>query len=204
MNLHFLGIYTIGYGIECKCHIHDVWNSCPQITVPYCSLNCTCTTNTATSRLGDMYNTWEVTSIGSCTTFAWRKKKHWKRVCFSGVGKTRVTQKGCQNHENLEKKVIYRFDQSSKVCVFYLERVSISLWSEFCMIIHVQWKLGITRSLGPRYYVCYIRYFVISVVNKQYKTKEINLLGPEKLVYYIRYFVISDLYISSFHCMWKG
>ena len=36
----------------------------------------------------------------------------------------------------------------------------------------------------------YIRYFVISVVNKQYKTKEINSLGPEKLVDYIRYFVI--------------
>ena len=38
----------------------------------------------------------------------------------------------------------------------------------------VQWKLGITRSLGPKNVVCYIRYFVISVVNKQYKTKEIN------------------------------
>ena len=49
--------------------------------------------------------------------------------------------------------------------------------------------------------VCYIRYFVISVVNKQYKTKEINSLGPKKLVCYIRYFVISDLCISSFHCI---
>ena len=38
------------------------------------------------------------------------------------------------------------------------------------------------RSLGPRFFVGYIRYFVISVVNKQYKRKEINSLGPEKLV----------------------
>ena len=56
------------------------------------------------------------------------------------------------------------------------------------------------ETLGPRNVVCYIRYFVISVVNKQYKTKEINSLGPEKLVCYIGYFVISDLFISSFHC----
>ena len=44
----------------------------------------------------------------------------------------------------------------------------------------IQWKLGITRSLGPGHVVCYIRYFVISVGNKQYKTKEINSSGPEK------------------------
>ena len=31
----------------------------------------------------------------------------------------------------------------------------------------------ITRSLGPGNFVCYIRYLVISVVNKQYKTKEL-------------------------------
>ena len=66
----------------------------------------------------------------------------------------------------------------------------------------LQWKLSITRSLGPRDFVCYIIYFVTSVVNKQYNTKEINLLGPEKLVCYIRYFVISDLFISSFHCIY--
>ena len=55
----------------------------------------------------------------------------------------------------------------------------------------VQWKLNITRSLGPRQFVLYIRYFVISVV-KQYTTKEINSLGPEKFDCYIiiRYFVI--------------
>ena len=34
----------------------------------------------------------------------------------------------------------------------------------------VQWKLCLTRSLGPGHFVCYIRYFVISVANKQYKT----------------------------------
>ena len=70
----------------------------------------------------------------------------------------------------------------------------------FGIIQRIQWKLCITRSLGPRNCVCYIRYFVISVVNKQYKTKEINSVGPEKFVCYIRYFVISDLFISSFHC----
>ena len=58
---------------------------------------------------------------------------------------------------------------------------------------HIQWKLGITRSLGPIDFVWYIRYFVISVVNKQYKTKEINSLGPEKLVCYVRYVVISGI-----------
>ena len=62
-------------------------------------------------------------------------------------------------------------------------------------IIVVQWKLGITRSLGPRNFVCYMRYFVISsVVNKQYKTKEINSLGPENW-FIIRYFVLSDIFI---------
>ena len=60
----------------------------------------------------------------------------------------------------------------------------------------IQWKLSITRSLGAGHFVCYIRYFVISVVNKKkQKTKEINSLGPDKLVCYIRYFVISDLFI---------
>ena len=54
-----------------------------------------------------------------------------------------------------------------------------------CSDIRIQWKLGITRSLGPRNFVCYIRYFV-RLVNKQYKLKEINSLGPEKLVCYIR------------------
>ena len=57
------------------------------------------------------------------------------------------------------------------------------------------------RSLGPKQFVLYNRYFVISEVNKQYKTKEINSLGPEKLVCYIRYFVISVLLILSFHCI---
>ena len=42
------------------------------------------------------------------------------------------------------------------------------------MLKLVQGKLGITRSLGPGNFVCYIRYLVISVVNKQYKTKEIT------------------------------
>ena len=69
--------------------------------------------------------------------------------------------------------------------------------------ISVQGKLGITRSLGPRNFAYYIRYLVISVVNKQYKTKQIMLLGPKKTVCYIRYFFISDLFISSFHCIWK-
>ena len=34
-------------------------------------------------------------------------------------------------------------------------------------------NLSITRSLGPGNFVCYIRYLVISVVNKQYETKQI-------------------------------
>ena len=59
----------------------------------------------------------------------------------------------------------------------------------------LQWKLGITKSLGPRICVCYmyIRYFVISAVNKQYKTKEMNSLGPEK---YQVFCYIRSLYIG--------
>ena len=83
----------------------------------------------------------------------------------------------------------------------YHKIVSFLIYSHLHVNIHVQWKLIITRSLGPQNFVCYIRYFVILVVNKQYKTKEINSMGPEKLVCYIRYFVISDLFISSFHCI---
>ena len=45
-----------------------------------------------------------------------------------------------------------------------------------------------TRSFGTEKCCCYIRYFVISVVNKQYKTKQINSLGPEKLVCYYEVF----------------
>ena len=51
-----------------------------------------------------------------------------------------------------------------------------------------------------KFCLLYIRYLVISVVNKQYKAKEFISLGLEKTVCYIRYFVISDLFISSFHC----
>ena len=49
----------------------------------------------------------------------------------------------------------------------------------------IQGKLGITRSLGPLNFVCYIRYLVVSVVNKQYKTEQFisfTSLGLEKIV----------------------
>ena len=67
-----------------------------------------------------------------------------------------------------------------------------------------------TPALIPPWYnkilgtmkVCYIRYFVTSVVYKQYQTKQFISLGQEKTVCYIRYFVISDLFISSFHCIY--
>ena len=39
---------------------------------------------------------------------------------------------------------------------------------------------------GTEKFVCHIRYFVVSVFNKQYKTKEINSLGLDKLLCYIR------------------
>ena len=55
--------------------------------------------------------------------------------------------------------------------------------------------------MSLRKFALYIRYFVISVANKQYKTNEISLLGLEKLVCYIRYFVISDFFILIFHCI---
>ena len=44
--------------------------------------------------------------------------------------------------------------------------------------------------LGTRKFVGYIRYFVISIVNKQSKTKQVISLGPVKTVCYIRHFVI--------------
>ena len=91
----------------------------------------------------------------------------------------------------------------SKYIVINYEKQIFMLVQEFKILKNfIQWKLCIMRFLGWRNFVCcYIRYLVISVVNKQYKTKEINSLGPEKLVCYIRYFVISDLFISSFHCI---
>ena len=49
----------------------------------------------------------------------------------------------------------------------------------------------------------YIRYFVISLVKKQFKTKKIYSLGPEKLVCYISGILLSDLFISSFHWISK-
>ena len=66
-----------------------------------------------------------------------------------------------------------------------LVNLLLSVWDFFLLPVLflcfcIQWKLGITRSMGPKNCVSYIRYFVISVVNKQYKTKEINSLGPEK------------------------
>ena len=63
----------------------------------------------------------------------------------------------------------------------------------------VQGKLGgTTWSLGPGNFVCYIRYLVISAVNKQYKTKQIISVGWEKTVCYIRF---SNLFICfiDFH-----
>ena len=65
----------------------------------------------------------------------------------------------------------------------------------------MQGKLGITRSLGPGNFVCYIRYLVISVVNKQLIQSKGNYFigtGENNLLYQV--FVISDLFILSFHC----
>ena len=70
------------------------------------------------------------------------------------------------------------------------------------IVYSIQWKLGITRSLEMGFFFffffCYIRYFVISVVNKQYKTKQFNSLVHGKIVCNIRYFATSDQFISSF------
>ena len=85
---------------------------------------------------------------------------------------------------------------------YYMTLVSVwifaqSLWNA----MHSTVETWYNNILGTRNFVCYIKYFVISVVNKQYNTKESNSLGPEKLLCYIRYFVISDLFILSFHCI---
>ena len=112
---------------------------------------------------------------------------------------------------NIQQKFKYMYWANNNICKFALVLAGVKLywnytiarvlpsWLTWCLVSCIQWKLSITRSLGPRNFVCYIRYFVISVVNKQYKTKEINSLGLEKLVCYIRYFVISNLFIWSSH-----
>ena len=58
------------------------------------------------------------------------------------------------------------------------------------------------KSFGRGHFVCYIRYFAISVsvVDKQYKTKQMYSLGLENIVSNIRHF-ISDLFTWSFHCI---
>ena len=51
------------------------------------------------------------------------------------------------------------------------------------MQIPLQWKLDITRSLGPGSCVCYIKYFVISPDSKkQYDTKQLISLGRDKII----------------------
>ena len=45
------------------------------------------------------------------------KKTREMGMFFRGGRGTRVTRKGCQNHERLEKWYLTRYDQSSKVCV---------------------------------------------------------------------------------------
>ena len=53
----------------------------------------------------------------------------------------------------------WQFDRNEQ---FYL--------SDHAYTIETQYN-DFMRALGPRKLVCYIRYFVLSVVNKQYKTK---------------------------------
>ena len=85
----------------------------------------------------------------------------------------------------------------------------------------IQGKLGIVRSLGQGNFVCYIRYFVISVVNKHLNnTKQSKLFhwdrrkplviqgnpvitrssGPPTLPCYNRYLVINKLMIKYIKC----
>jgi len=71
----------------------------------------------------------------------------------------------------------------------------------------LKWKLSIiTRSFGLRKFALYmyIRYFVISVANKQYKKKGNRFTGTGEIsLLYWSGIVISDLFISSFHCTSK-
>ena len=68
--------------------------------------------------------------------------------------------------------------------------------------LKLQWKLGITRSLGPRQFVLYIRYIVIwSVVNKKIQNKGNKFIGTGEISLLYQVFrYISDLFISSFQC----
>ena len=88
-------------------------------------------------------------------------------------------------------------------CYTYI--VQVSSITQYINVL--RWKLGITRSLGSINFACYVRCFVMSVVKNKKKTKKIYSLGPERLVCYIRCFVrsmvISDLFIWSFHCMFR-
>ena len=63
----------------------------------------------------------------------------------------------------------------------------------------IQGKLGINEIPGTRNFVCYIRYLVISVVNKQYKTKEIiSLTRENSLLYQISSYRVSTVHMYAF------
>ena len=68
-------------------------------------------------------------------------------------------------------------------------KASILVWD-------IQWKLGIMRFLGLRNFVCCIRYFVISVVNKQYKTRKLIHWDRKNL------FVISGILLYQISLYW--
>ena len=53
----------------------------------------------------------------SCTTSASIKQRGKWYMFFRGRRETRVTRKGCKNHENLEKGYLNRYDHNSEVCV---------------------------------------------------------------------------------------
>ena len=90
-----------------------------------------------------------------------------------------------------------------KFCIGKRKRIMICNWfiqlsfpfthrAKYCDTV----ELGITRSLVPGNFVCSIRYFVISVVNKQNKTKEIIWLGLENSLLGQVFCYIRSLYIE--------
>ena len=57
--------------------------------------------------------------------------------------------------------------------------------------IHVQWRLGITRSLGPGRFVCYVGYFAVSVADGQCETRQLIHWGRREL------FVVSGVLLDQ-------
>ena len=87
----------------------------------------------------------------------------------------------------------------------YMPRTYRNPWNFFSVILPFTCtgKTQYNEVLGTITFCLLYQIFCYIIIFKQCKTKQIVSLGPEKTVCYIRYFVISNLFISSFHCIYS-